>query len=75
MDYTQKINELETKKNTKTIEIAKTEERLNKSQQDKVEILKNLEAQGVKVEHLSTEKEKVETELQNLIKDAEECLK
>jgi len=75
MDYTQKINELETKKNTKTIEIAKTEERLNKSQQDKVEILKNLEAQGVKVEHLSTEKEKVETELQNLIKDAEDCLK
>ena len=75
MDYTQKINELETKKNTKTIEIAKTEERLNKSQQDKVEILKSLEGKNVKVENLPLELQNVESDLTALIKDAEECLK
>jgi predicted nucleic acid-binding Zn-ribbon protein len=75
MDYTSKINELEQKKNTKTIEIAKTEERLNKSQQDKVEILKSLEEKNVKVENLSLELQNVESDLTALIKDAEECLK
>ena len=74
MDYKNEIDDIEKKVNFNKEEKIKLEERKNRLELDKAEILKQLEVDGIKVEELGDLIRDLECEIQTQIEKCKEIL-
>ena len=74
MDYKQELNNIEKKVNSNKEEKIKLQERKNRLELDKAEILKQLEVEGIKSEELENLILDLEVEIQQNLEKCKEIL-